>query len=234
MVSLVRRLSLNVRGRDFFVGDIHGCFGALEAKLAAIGFSPGAGDRLISVGDLVDRGPQSDLALEWLGYPWFYAVRGNHEEAAIDWAADCADEETYIRNGGEWNVRNSLSMNRRIADAFLALPVAMEVETVAGVLGIVHAGCPYTHWDTFRAVLESGRDAEVSHACQVAMWTRNRIEGADRSLTTGVFAVVVGHTVVDAVTVLGNTVYIDTGGWSLEGKGFTVIEAARLAEHLRR
>lgn len=234
MASLVRRLAINERGRDFFVGDIHGCFDSLEAKLAAIGFSPDAGDRLISVGDLVDRGPQSDLALEWLGYPWFYAVRGNHEEMAIDWAADCADEEVYIENGGEWNVRNSLSMNRRIADAFLALPVAMEVETTEGVLGIVHAGCPYRHWGTFRGVLESGSDVEVSHACLVAMWTRNRIEGADRSLTAGVLGVVVGHAVVDAVTVLGNTIYIDTGGWSLEGNGFTVMEAKEVVEHLQR
>lgn len=72
----------NERGRDFAVGDVHGHFSRLQASLDQLGFDPGR-DRLFSVGDLVDRGPESEAALEWLAQPWFHAVQGNHEDYAI-------------------------------------------------------------------------------------------------------------------------------------------------------
>lgn len=68
----------NTAGRDFAVGDIHGCFSALQQALDAIGFSEST-DRLFSVGDLVDRGPESEQVLTWLDKPWFHAICGNHD-----------------------------------------------------------------------------------------------------------------------------------------------------------
>ena len=58
----------NDRGRDFVVGDLHGCYDALMRQLDARGFDPAA-DRLLSVGDLVDRGPDSRRCLSWSGNP---------------------------------------------------------------------------------------------------------------------------------------------------------------------
>ena len=52
-------------GTDWVVGDVHGCFETLRQALAAIDFEQGR-DRLFSVGDLIDRGPNSIEALEWL------------------------------------------------------------------------------------------------------------------------------------------------------------------------
>lgn len=52
----------NRRGRDIAVGDVHGHFQRLQQALDAVGFDP-AIDRLFSVGDLVDRGPDSEQAL---------------------------------------------------------------------------------------------------------------------------------------------------------------------------
>ena len=45
-------------GRDFVVGDVHGCFRTVENALRRVGFDPGC-DRLFSVGGLVNRGPNS-------------------------------------------------------------------------------------------------------------------------------------------------------------------------------
>ena len=56
--SAMPRFAQNTVGRDFAVGDIHGCFTELQRGLDAIGFDPST-DRLFSVGDLVDRGPES-------------------------------------------------------------------------------------------------------------------------------------------------------------------------------
>jgi serine/threonine protein phosphatase 1 len=69
----IARFAPNTRGRDFAVGDIHGAFRALQIALDAIGFDCAA-DRLFSVGDLVDRGPESARVTEWLDKPWFHAI----------------------------------------------------------------------------------------------------------------------------------------------------------------
>ena len=65
---MIKRFELNNKGRDYVVGDIHGCFSLLSKELYEIGFDEKT-DRLFSVGDLVDRGTESHLAVEWLKKP---------------------------------------------------------------------------------------------------------------------------------------------------------------------
>ena len=62
------RLESNTKGRDFTVGDIHGAYDMLEGALAAVKFDPEV-DRLISVGDLIDRGNRSKDCLKYLEQP---------------------------------------------------------------------------------------------------------------------------------------------------------------------
>src|SRR5262245_13496396 len=64
----------------YVIGDLQGCFRTLERLLWKIGFDPVA-DRLILVGDLVNRGPLSAEVLRWavsLG-DRLEAVLGNHD-----------------------------------------------------------------------------------------------------------------------------------------------------------
>lgn len=100
-MTLVQRFERNTVGRDFCVGDVHGCFDLLDALLAQAGFDK-AVDRLFSVGDLVDRGPGSDLVQEWLSQPWFHAVRGNHEQMVVDTYKHGGDDWLHVANGGAW------------------------------------------------------------------------------------------------------------------------------------
>ena len=80
---LIRRIDANRRGRDFVVGDVHGCFRTLEQLLIRVGFEPGQ-DHLFSVGDLIDRGPNSLDAIDWLVHGRIHtATMGNHENALI-------------------------------------------------------------------------------------------------------------------------------------------------------
>jgi serine/threonine protein phosphatase 1 len=81
-LPLVRALPSNQRGRDFVVGDLHGCFDLLDRLLETVRFDPGC-DRLFSVGGLVDYGPDSLRSLEFLEAPWFYAVQGTHEHMLL-------------------------------------------------------------------------------------------------------------------------------------------------------
>jgi serine/threonine protein phosphatase 1 len=236
-MQLIKRLERNTTGRDLIVGDVHGCFSKLREALDAVGFDPAAGDRLISVGDLVDRGPESDLVLDWLGQPWFHAVSGNHEDMAILWSEGSIDPSLYLANGGAWNIGNTPDQRVILASAFAALPVAIELETEGGTVGIVHACCPTERWADFAQALRAVDAGEatledVQGIIAMAFWSRDRFERLDDSVVHDVRAVVVGHTPMDEVSSLGNTIFIDTGAWLPEarfpGRKFTLLDAATL------
>ena len=74
----ILRLERNNAGKDFVCGDIHGCFDDLEMELRTIRFNK-TKDRLFSVGDLIDRGPKSELAAAYMNSFWFFPLMGNHE-----------------------------------------------------------------------------------------------------------------------------------------------------------
>ena len=74
--------ALNEAGRDFVVGDVHGCFRTLEHVLDALAFDSER-DRLFGVGDLIARGPHSTEAVDWLETRFTAVTRGNHEDAAL-------------------------------------------------------------------------------------------------------------------------------------------------------
>jgi len=76
--TLVERRPVNQQGRDFIIGDLHGCHATLKTILESSRFDPER-DRLISVGDILDRGPNSIRCLELVDEPWFLMVLGNHE-----------------------------------------------------------------------------------------------------------------------------------------------------------
>ncbi|MDQ7977162.1 metallophosphoesterase [Paraburkholderia sp. SARCC-3016] len=224
-MSPIQCFARNTVGRDVAIGDIHGCFTKARAALRAIRFNP-AVDRLFSVGDLVDRGPENEEVLDWLREPWFHAVRGNHEEMAIEFARGRLPAEYYMRNGGGWNISNPAPARREIADAFESLPIAIEVETSNGLVGIVHADCPLQRWQDVEATLAGPNGEAFQEAVQ---WSRDRFDRENRENVDGVRAVIVGHTPMQRCSSLGNTIYIDTGAWiARENRQFTILDLSTL------
>lgn len=224
---MIKHFTRNLAGRDLIVGDVHGNFSKLQASLDAIVFDP-ARDRLFSVGDLVDRGPESEQALEWLAKPWFHAICGNHEQMAIDAAAGLFDRGMYLSNGGAWFMALPKPHQNWIAEQFGKLPMAIELETAAGLVGIVHADCPTESWAQLHEALSGDSATAYENMC---MWSRDRIASGFHGSVEGVVAVVVGHTPVERWTTLGNVIYIDTGGWLPPHHGnhdFTLLDAATL------
>ena len=63
--------------RTFAIGDVHGCADEFEELLNALELDPE--DRVIQVGDLVNRGPDSHGVLELVRDYKVEAVMGNHE-----------------------------------------------------------------------------------------------------------------------------------------------------------
>jgi diadenosine tetraphosphatase ApaH/serine/threonine PP2A family protein phosphatase len=63
--------------RTLIVGDVHGCFDELLALLARAHLTPA--DRVVLVGDLVAKGPDSLGVIRWARSSGAEAVLGNHD-----------------------------------------------------------------------------------------------------------------------------------------------------------
>jgi serine/threonine protein phosphatase 1 len=256
----VHRYGINTVGRDFVVGDVHGCFSLLDTELAARGFNP-ARDRLFSVGDLIDRGEESTAVLEVVQRHRIQAVRGNHEQMVLAWAtnggperyrarradpeADHPREPVYgyastrslLSNGAEWFISlcgddgdSAHDKVRRIASWLGALPYAIEIETAHGAIGIVHADVPCESWAGLLHCLAAGQDEPTR---ETVLWSRGRWRRQEAAThIDGVAAVIVGHTAGRDVVQRHNVINIDTG--AVYGNTLTILDLADVPEHLAR
>jgi serine/threonine protein phosphatase 1 len=212
VADTVQQFNINLDGRDFVVGDIHGRFDRLRDQLAEHSFDD-TRDRLFSVGDLIDRGPHSAEALHWLRKPWFHTCLGNHEEMLLNSPRRTSNMLSWIlMNGGEWWLELDQHVRREYIETLNAVPLALEVETARGRVGIVHADVPsWLSWPQFTEALSGGND-EVR---QWALWGRERATGHVEQGVRGIDRVVCGHTVM--VTGWPKTVenvwFIDTGAF---------------------
>ena len=144
-------LSRRMKGRLIAIGDIHGChleFADLLARLA-----PQPGDRVVLLGDLVNRGPDSCAVIEQARTHLAIALLGNHERRLLE----------YRRTGAGSRLKDEdrLTVARlRSADwAFLeAMPLTYEAPEYEAVF--VHGGfLPTSPW--------RGQPAEVVTRIQV-------------------------------------------------------------------
>lgn len=221
-MNVIQRFEKNDLGRDFVVGDIHGCFDMLRKALELRGFDEDK-DRLFSVGDLVDRGKQSTESLDWLAKPWFHAVRGNHEQMAIGVAAGRHNRFNYMQNGGAWFLELEDEEQQRFAAAFDELPHLIEVQTDAGRIGIVHAEIEGNSWDAFVEAMSSAPSNNKFNSLQeTALWERHRIRHKETTPISDLHMLYVGHTPVQGITQLGNILYIDTG--AVFGRELSVVQ----------
>jgi serine/threonine protein phosphatase 1 len=208
---IIQRLEKNALGRDFAVGDLHGMFSHLERALEALDFDPER-DRLLSVGDLIDRGPESHRALEFLDRPWFFSVQGNHERLLMDSADDPDMASTWVAlNGGEWWRDVAREEQEQFRRRIGQLPYLLEVDTDMGRVGIVHADIPLElNWQDFTEKL--GTDKRLR---DYAVWSRKRINrsgnGSKIPPVEGIDLVIMGHTPLQEAVHAANIYYLDTG-----------------------
>ena len=200
---MIKTFELNTQGHDYIVGDIHGCFSLLRQKLNNINFNPEI-DRLFAVGDLIDRGSESHECVKWLDKPWFHSVLGNHEQMVIDYVENKLDEHSYYYNGGEWLIRD-FDNRFAYAELFKQLPIAIEIETDNGLVGIIHADCPVHDWK----LLESNLKNHIAYC----LWSRETMSNGRDTPIANVSKVYHGHTVSENFSVekICNQIFIDTG-----------------------
>jgi len=209
----VSRFKRNTLGRDFVVADIHGAFDLLVIAMAEVDFDPEV-DRIFSTGDLIDRGDSSERCKEFIALPYFHSILGNHESMLLNLYIDGDPPQQVLEdaaqyNGFEWWLGVSNEKRHEILEVISSLPYAIEVETVCGIVGLVHADIPANmKWDQFIAGLESGDE----NAIQSCLWGRERIVNRNMHGVSGIARVFVGHTPQwQGLTRYGNVYALDTG-----------------------
>lgn len=212
----------------YFCGDLHGRFDLLTNALHNRQFDP-ALDLLVLVGDLIDRGaycPQTiDFVLEGLSNGFVAMVTGNHDHYPI------GDYNYWMRNDGGW-FEDIRQCNASLAESLLfklkalaSEPLALELSTPIGKIGVVHGDVPDNNWHTLKA-LALKADAEPQPV-EEPKWQRTLLSGRGilkaRQLqqleslrVTGIDYVVSGHVVVAEPQFICNRAYIDTGAYYTE------------------
>jgi serine/threonine protein phosphatase 1 len=222
LYGVKRAASVPPGQRVYVIGDIHGCAALLDRLLKAIvsDAAAGPGKRLlIFVGDYVDRGPDSRGVIERLLNPpegfECRCLRGNHEQAVLDFLNDPPSYRTWKSYGAQetlvsYGVRPPLFDDAQAIvearDAFAAkLPQShlrfleeLELSAEIGDYFVVHAGVR-------PGVALSAQSPED------LLWIRE-----DFLVSRSDFGKVVvhGHTPTEKVVRRKNRIGIDTGAYA--------------------
>lgn len=207
--------------RYYAVGDIHGrldlfaaMIDAIEAEMAD---APGLDHRIILLGDLVDRGPNSagvvERARAWQQARDVRILAGNHEEMFLQAFEKPEALRHFLKHGGfetlvSYGFLSKLLVTLPLEEIFERLPqfvsqatrdyiASFETMISAGDFVFVHAGI-----DPARPLDEQKRSD--------LLWIRERFLSHEGPLEK---VVVHGHTIFDRVMDCGNRIGIDTGAF---------------------
>ncbi len=90
-------------GKIFTIGDVHGCISYLEDLLGVIKVDPEQ-DRIVFIGDYVDRGPDVkgvvEFILELKNQYNTVCLVGNHERLMMDYYDHGHNKDLWFANGG--------------------------------------------------------------------------------------------------------------------------------------
>jgi serine/threonine protein phosphatase 1 len=227
--------------RYYAIGDIHGRLDLYEALIAAIEAeitaAPGRDHRIVLLGDLVDRGPDSAGVIrrtqEWQQFRSVRVLIGNHEEMFLLAFNGPERLRHFLKHGGYETVLSfgftphevgTLELEvlcdlygARIPKDVRDYVAAFEPMICAGDYVFVHAGI-----DPARSLAEQKRSD--------LLWIRAGFLDHEGALEK---VVVHGHTIFEHVMDCGNRIGIDTGAFRsgvltalvLEGEQRRILQA---------
>jgi serine/threonine protein phosphatase 1 len=204
--------------RTLVIGDVHGKLALLDRLLEEIKYRAGE-DRLVFIGDLIDRGEDSRgvvaraLALRSEAPDWVTVIRGNHEAMMVQALSepDAETSEVWYYNGGIETLQSYLDDEGRLGippehfEFLASLPTWHEDEHAI----YVHASLAEGERGAFRHPRETPESAEL-------IWARNRRFFAEYCGKTVVF----GHTITglifgerEKVWLRESLIGVDTGAY---------------------
>lgn len=239
---MIRVVSLptNTKGRDFIFGDIHGHYDVLMSLLNQHRFDRTT-DRAISTGDVIDRGPQSWRCLQLFQEPWFFGVRGNHEQHLLGLAAlarealagrieleSITDAIREIGSGmkadwfADWlSVENNHPDLDALISRLQSIPHVLAVRGEGFNFNVVHAELAQAGICSDADLQEL--DGQVDETIQEAlMWSQDLLEASAQFTAnstnqvrydsqSGLSLTFCGHNVVTTPLIYKNHMFIDTG-----------------------
>lgn len=241
-MHFIQRFTENKVGRDFVVGDLHGHYDELIAELDSLDFDF-QHDRLFTVGDLCDRGPKSEEVIELTNEPWFFSVRGNHDQFILDryeservmitrgYDEHSPDENHFRVTGFEsiWFFELEKQRQRELGELLMVLPYVIEVEYKCKLIGITHAGVPvgFESWTDFVNDIDSRSTRELTlrhrrHAQHASRKKSKWIEGINYTVH--------GHSCFIEPVFSQNSCFIDTFDKS---EGLTVLSLEDVVESFK-
>lgn len=109
--------------RHLAIGDIHGCITALETLIDFV--APDSDDTIITLGDYVDRGPNSravlDLIIDLGTHHTLVPLRGNHEIMMLDAREKDSWMRPWLRYGGDATLQ-SYAAKKGATGSFADIP----------------------------------------------------------------------------------------------------------------
>lgn len=250
-IQLRQHLPANTQGRDFVVGDLHGCLQSLNKALDTVGFDKSI-DRLFVTGDLIDRGFHSIECLKLIQEDWFYSIMGNHELMMIGafWRSFNADaipvelgycESSFYQNGGKWIIdyldENGMPDNKitELLHQASQLPVILTVGEGEQRFNLVHSQFLPNETDAKIDNLPEQvptNSKVIWHIIEVLLWDRELMKSDDTHPDTqdGLSTTYVGHTIGKTIQKRLSHVNLDTGAFinelrGDEAHGLTIVEA---------
>ena len=193
---------MNSKPNTLVIGDIHGCLKTLKALIA----KAGSVSQIISVGDLIDKGPDSLGVVKYCFDNNIQVCLGNHEKMAIDAiSAYLGPDHLYKRmnlldsdwfaNGGS-GVFDSCSKEdlQFMLDYFQTLPIYIKTDYIHNELPVVisHTCLNNYAYD----VLNASQSYLKSHADSF-VWSRTQ------AVNTAKFFNIYGHTPTDYLGIKG-------------------------------
>jgi serine/threonine protein phosphatase 1 len=127
--------------RRIVIGDVHGHYDTLLRLCDA--FSPGQGDAVYFIGDLIDRGPNSAEVVDFVIKNKYHCLLGNHEQMLLDAIGGEEGEispqllQSWLYSGGHPTlVSYQHQIPQEHVDWMKQLPLYLDL----GDIWLVHAG----------------------------------------------------------------------------------------------
>ena len=166
-------------------------------------------DRLFGVGDLVNRGPHSVEAIDWLEGHFEAVTMGNHDRLILRWLE--ANPRPSPPAQAEWLSEVPRREFPRWRAALASMPIALTIETPHGPVGVVHAEAPHRSWSESLRLIETGAASVVDDALLGFDLPAEAVRQRRSHPVEGIRALVHGHVPVREVECTGNRWDIDTG-----------------------
>lgn len=219
--------------RTIAIGDVHGCADEFEELLNALDLQPK--DRVIQVGDLVNRGPDSHGVIELARAYKVEAILGNHELRLLTYKQK--GKSSILKDYDHNTIRQLTRSDWKYLKAMPKLLYEAKIDTV-----IVHGGfLPNKPWQTqdidlitsIQVIDKNGQPAKRSDSPDADPWA---------DTWGGSPFVVYGHTPRPNVLERKGSIGIDTGcvygghltAYIIEDQSLVQVRANKAYAHSKR